>query len=119
LKGLGWVPIQFDGQGLLYLNGAEFNENFWLVIHDNPPSERFAMLGTRRFFCCLENNWQSIKKKLSKLLDFYRKYTGGRTADIKILSPAGGGVSVVVRLGKLGGISLWGCGCRWGHVAAS
>jgi hypothetical protein len=100
LKGLGWVSIQIDGQGLLYLNGAEFNENFGLVIHDNPPSERFAMLVIRRFSCRLENNWQSIKKKLSKLLDFYRKYTGGRTADTKRPSQAGGGINVVVLVGK-------------------
>jgi hypothetical protein len=100
LKGLGWVSIQIDGQGLLYLNGGEFNENFCLVIHDNPPSERFAMLVTRRFSCCLENNWQSIKKKLSELLDFYKKYTGGRTAGIKRSSQACGGISVVVLVGK-------------------
>jgi hypothetical protein len=100
LKGLGWISIQFDGQGLLYLNGAEFNKNFGLGIHDNFPSERFAMPVSRRFSSCLENNWQSIKKKLSKLLDFYRKYTGGRTADIKRSSQAGGGISVVVLAGK-------------------
>jgi hypothetical protein len=56
LKGLGWVSIQVNGQGLLQLNGAGFDKNFGLGIHDNPPSERLAMLVNGDFFQCLDNN---------------------------------------------------------------
>jgi hypothetical protein len=73
------VLIQIDGEGLLDLNGAEFNKNFFLGIHDYPPSERLGMLVNKRFSWCIENNWQSRNKKLSKLLAYCKKYTGGRT----------------------------------------
>jgi hypothetical protein len=116
LKALGWVPIQIDGQGRLDINGAEFNKCFYLGNHDNPSSERLAMLGNKHFSGCLEDNWKCWNKKLAKLLDFSKKCSRGIAMDIKKYSRAAGGIGVLIRVGeRLAGPACRECGWRSGH----